>query len=926
MPSNIIWFADPEATTSELVGGKSVNLARMTAAGFTVPPGFTVSTAAYGAFVERLQADIDATLATVNFADADDVERATAAIRAQILAADVPAQIDADLLAAYARLADQDGDRFVAVRSSGTAEDLADASFAGLHDTFLDIRGDDELALAVKRCWASMWSARATAYRQDKGFDHQRTLIAVVIQAMVRSEVAGVLFTGNPLTTATDEFVINASWGLGEAVVSGVANPDEYTVTAADLTLRDRRIGSKAVRFVRDTHAGSGVLEQHVPEAEQRRACLDDDQVAELAGLGRRVLEYYNGIPQDIEWGYEAGTFYLLQSRPITGVEFSWDSDVDAWQTHEFDPDTTWTRAWSDSNWTGAKTPLFYSLRAYSMTRGETWTNERRGLEKAAAMPYLRYYKAEIYYNCDLDREVVTATTPKVFRPLLPDLNFIPPAWQEEVLSTKLDIGRWLRMQARAAFLGGKHAPHNCAEACRAYIEDTAWHPSNLPPLERLSDSELKRYVRRFNEIEAKYCEDVWFLFLQHARDALCLLPIIVSAWYPDDPLILHDLLAGTTRPSRTLIENAALWRLSERIRGSAALLRTFTEHEGPAFFTALQESEEGSEFLAAYAEFCEQAGFRGHADRDLIFPRRVEDPWIDYRNFQTLLSVADPVDPESREHDVNARRDAAVAKIVAAVRDQPMGTWKGAAFKKLINYIHDFIVLRDDQRWSLDRLTLSLKMVLQELARRGRKRGRLDGEDDHFFLTKDELYDALDGHGSRELMTAKITARRRDWERNENKVAGLPLFMRHGRPADLGAADVAAGEGPLQGIPTSRGTVTGTARIVRTQKEIGKVRSGEILVCNSTDPGWTPVFVVVQGVVTETGGMLSHASCLSREYGLPSVQIAGAMELIPDGATITVHGDTGRVTIDDREPTSPEPQPTSELVAAGGPPGGGVG
>jgi pyruvate,water dikinase len=119
---------------------------------------------------------------------------------------------------------------------------------------------------------------------------------------------------------------------------------------------------------------------------------------------------------------------------------------------------------------------------------------------------------------------------------------------------------------------------------------------------------------------------------------------------------------------------------------------------------------------------------------------------------------------------------------------------------------------------------------------------------------------------------------------------------------------------------------VTGTARIVRTQKEIGKVRSGEILVCNSTDPGWTPVFVVVQGVVTETGGMLSHASCLSREYGLPSVQIAGAMELIPDGATITVHGDTGRVTIDDREPTSPEPQPTSELVAAGGPPGGGVG
>jgi pyruvate,water dikinase len=501
---------------------------------------------------------------------------------------------------------------------------------------------------------------------------------------------------------------------------------------------------------------------------------------------------------------------------------------------------------------------------------------------------------------------------------MLPDLNFIPPPWQREVLDTKLDLARWLRMQGRIAFLGGQHAPHNCMVACRAYIEDTSWHPSNLPDLGRLSDQELKRYVHRFNQAEAKYCEDVWFLFLQHARDALCLLSIIVQKWYPGEPLILHDLLAGTTRASRTLLDNAALWRLSEKIRHSPTLKSTFDTNEGPAFFDKLEETDEGRAFLASYAQFCEDSGFRGHADRDIIFPRRIEDPWIDYRNFQALLSVENPVDPEDRERQVNARREAAVEVVAAALTAQPMGAWKAAAFKKILAYIHEFIVLRDDQRWSLDRLTLSTKMVLNELARRARERGLLDGGDDHFFLTKDEFYEVVDGHANNRLARAKIAGRRRDWERNEHKVAGLPLFMRHGRTADHDCPDSDAGDGPLHGIPTSRGTVTGPARIVRTQKEIGRVRSGEILVCNSTDPGWTPVFVVVQGVVTETGGMLSHASCLSREYGLPSVQIANAMQRIPDGAMITVHGDTGQVIVhDDDHPVEQPPAAQPPVEAA---------
>jgi rifampicin phosphotransferase len=912
---NIIWFADTDATQIELTGGKGANLARLTADGFNVPPGFVVSTAAYASFVCCVQPIIDGLLSGVDFADPAAVETATAKIRETILDAEIPEQIAADLRDAY-RLLGLDG--FVAVRSSGTAEDLADASFAGLHDTFLDVHGGEEVVRAVKRCWASMWTARATSYRQDKGFAHNQARIAVVVQSMVESEVAGVLFTANPLTSATDEFVINASWGLGEAVVSGLVNPDEFTVAASDGQVLEKHLGSKAVRFVRDPALRTGTVQQESDAPDREIFCLTNAQVGALATLGRQVLDYYDGIPQDIEWGYAEDAFYLLQSRPITGVDFSWDTDVDTWQIHEFDRDTVWTRAWADSNWTGAKTPMFYSLRAYSMTHGETATNQRRGLNKTAARPYLRYYKAEVYYNCDLDREVVVATTPKMFRPLLPDLNFIPPSWQEGVLNAEFDIVAWLKMQARIALLGGEHAPHNCMNACRAYIADTSWHPSNLPNLTALSDNELKQMIRRFNEAEAQYCDDVWFLFLQHARDALCLLPILLQKWYPDDPLIVHDLLAGNTSPSRTLMDNAALWRLAEQIRHSPTLRRAFDKHQDSEFFEALETFDEGGVFLADYAEFLYDSGFRGHADRDMIFPRRVEDPSIDYRNFRSLLSVQSPVRPEDREAAVNTRREAAVVRVAAALQQQPFGSLKADGFKALIAYIHEFIVLRDNQRWSLDRLTLSTKMVIEELARRGRARGLLAGDQDHYFLAKDEFYELLDGRASMPLVRAKIAARRSNWQRNENKVADLPLFMQYGRPADLAiAASASLGAGPLQGIPTSRGSVTGKARIVRTQKEIGTVQSGEILICNSTDPGWTPVFMVVNGVVTETGGMLSHASCLSREYGLPSVQIADAMQLIPDGATITIHGDTGQVVINDQDSDDESSDPTIRAVAS---------
>ncbi|MGH7963050.1 MAG: PEP/pyruvate-binding domain-containing protein, partial [Candidatus Binatia bacterium] len=320
-----IWFADPQATDLSQVGGKGANLGRLTQAGFVVPPGFVVGTTAYAAHIEGLKGQIADLLGTVNYNDPEKLEASVSEIRSWITTAKMPSAVADEIARAYEKLG---GDLYVAVRSSGTAEDLIGASFAGLHDTYLDIRGRDQVIDAVKRCWASLWTARAAFYRHTQGFDHFSTSIAVVVQTMVESEVSGVMFTGNPINAATDQIVINASWGLGEAVVSGIVTPDEFIVRHKDLKVLNRTLGMKEVQIVRDADTGNGTIKEIVPERRRTVFTLSPEQVTALAEIGRRIQAAYEGFPQDIEWAYQAGKFYVLQARPITGVEFSWDADV----------------------------------------------------------------------------------------------------------------------------------------------------------------------------------------------------------------------------------------------------------------------------------------------------------------------------------------------------------------------------------------------------------------------------------------------------------------------------------------------------------------------------------------------------------------------------------------------------------------------
>ena len=332
----IKWFEDLRKTDVPLVGGKGANLGEMTSAGIPVPPGFCVTAEAYKYFVENVKVEdgrslqewIMEVIAGTNVDDSKQLQENTAKIREKIISMEMPGEIGKEIEEAYKTLSERFNKDavFVAVRSSATAEDLPEASFAGQQETYLDVYGVDDVIEKVKKCWASLWTARATFYRAKQGFDHSKVYLSAVVQKMVNSETSGVMFTANPVTNDRNEIMINAAWGLGEAVVSGSVSPDEYIVEKGTWKIKEKYIAKKEVMVVRNPETGKGTVYVKVadflgPEWVEKQA-LTEEQIVEFAQVGAKIEEHY-GWPQDIEWAYDKddGKLYIVQSRPITTLK-----------------------------------------------------------------------------------------------------------------------------------------------------------------------------------------------------------------------------------------------------------------------------------------------------------------------------------------------------------------------------------------------------------------------------------------------------------------------------------------------------------------------------------------------------------------------------------------------------------------------------
>jgi pyruvate,water dikinase len=896
----VLTFDRDEAVEIESAGGKGSSLARLARAGFPVPPGFVVTTEAYSAFVAAndLQRRIDAALSGLDYADPEQVERRAAGIRDAITAAPVPLDLAEQISKAYAEMG---AELHVAVRSSGTAEDLAEASFAGQHDSYLDIRGSAAVLDAVRRCWGSLWTARATAYRAQKGFDHGSVRLAVVVQRMVEADVSGVMFTANPMTTAVDEIVVNAAWGLGEGIVSGVLTPDRFTLQREDLRVKDTVLGSKAVRVVRAPD--QGVLHEDVPAADQARPSLTEPQLRRLGELGRRVAEYYGDFPQDIEWAMAGDQLYLLQSRDVTGVEFSWDEDLEDYiDLDRLPDDAILSRAFSDSVWTGRITPLFYSLRGEVFTKQHVVSENMWGVPEAARQRLWKYHKGEAYFNSRIEYLNHVTLLPKFLRnPAL--MQWTPASWHVEAGDEPESLLGWVKALARVRLLDPKNGHINWYTDGYRQLAECKRQALGLEPgdIRLLSDRELVRYVEQTVHRQKEWVEDLWTGFFLHVPNMTAAFMWMLTNWYTGtNAMVFSDLITGLPKPTITLEENIEMWGLADRIRKSPELTRLFAEHRDAAFFAACEGSDDGCAFLAAYREFLVEFGHRGHADRDIWYSRRSEDPGIDYRTFSVYLS-SDGEPPGAAEHKLIAQREAATEEVLESIRRRPFGPVKAELFKTVHAYLLRFFVYRDDERHHTDRHTFAKKRSCAEVGRRLVERGALERDDDFYYLSKNELLDLFRSGLSTRLVRAKVEARRRNCERYRNGWTP-PMYIRgNGTVAhdvDSAAVPGDSEDGVLRGVGTSRGTVVGTARIVPTQADLGRVRKGDILVTFSTDPGWTTVFLVLSGLVLETGGMLAHGSCISREYGIPAVQVNDAMSLIEDGSTIEVNGDTGEVRV----------------------------
>jgi len=324
----ILWFEDLTKEDVPLVGGKNANLGEMLRAEIPVPPGFAITAYTYKKFItetgiaEQIYKIIEETVTDVN--NPKHYEEASRKVRQLIESTSMPREIKVVIKKAYNELAKriESAHMFVAVRSSATAEDLPEASFAGQQETYLNVRGPEELIEKTIKCWSSLFTPRAIFYRTQKGFKHEQVLISVGVQKMVNAKAAGVIFTINPVTGEPNQIVIEANWGLGESVVSGAVTPDDYIVDKSTLRIIEKRVARKTVEYVRDPKTGK-TIHVDVPAERQDQPCLTDEEIVKLAELAKHIEEHYGGRPQDIEWAIDRGLPFpenvlIVQSRPET--------------------------------------------------------------------------------------------------------------------------------------------------------------------------------------------------------------------------------------------------------------------------------------------------------------------------------------------------------------------------------------------------------------------------------------------------------------------------------------------------------------------------------------------------------------------------------------------------------------------------------
>jgi len=860
------------------VGGKAANLGEMIRAGMPVPPGVCVTTDAYRLVVA--DAALDGLLDELDAVAADDVAVLTALAgraRAALLGAPMPAAVSEAVTDAYAHLGAAVP---VAVRSSATAEDLPSASFAGQQDTFLNVVGAESVLDAVARCWASLWTDRAVVYRATNGIDHRSVYLAVVIQQMVDAEVAGVLFTADPVTGRRRQAVIDASPGLGEAVVSGAVNPDHFVVDTATGSVLDRRLGDKRT-LVRAVPAGG--VEHVTAEHATPSACLTDDQLRALAALGDRVETHY-GVPQDTEWAIDsAGTLWLTQARPITtlypipppaeeGLRVYFCFSV---AQGLYRPITPMGRA-AIRLFAGSAARAFGFLVPDPLAGPAVLTE-----------PGQRLF-------LDLTRVIRS----RVGRSLMPRLLDVMEARSAVVMRRLFDDPRLsITQPSRRPFLrhAGRLAVRHAlpVRAIRALANPSAVHRElDVLPAQirrRLSLPDTATPAERLNLVEKALAAEVFPLAPRAMAPAAAGFAMLALAGKLAEarPGELQTVLRGLPHNVTTAMD-LSLWQLARSIREDASATALMLSTAPADLAVRWRDGALPASIQTGLTEFLDRYGERAVAEIDIGIPRWSDDP---HHVLGVIANYLRLDDDRAAPDAVFARGAADAAQMIESLVDRT-GTVRRPLTRFALDRARRLAGLREMPKYLM---VVAFAQLRAHLARTGQALatdGRISSPDDIFMLSTTEARDGLAGTDLHDLVAA-----RRDAYDTELRRRHVPrVLLSDGTEPEATAVPADVPDGSLVGTAASAGSITGEARVVL--DPVGaRLEPGEILVAPSTDPGWTPLFLTAGGLVMEMGGANSHGAVVAREYGIPAVVgVPDATTRITTGDLITVDGTTGTV------------------------------
>ncbi len=890
----VLPFSAIDRASLPIVGGKAANLGEMVRAGLPVPPGFCVTTAAYALVAEG--ADLEPILVELAATRADDTahlaELATAA-RTKLLSAPVPTVVAEAIAEAYRALGNDESIP-VAVRSSATAEDLPYASFAGQQDTYLNIVGVEAVLDAVRRCWASLWTDRVVSYRASNGIDPHTVRLAVAVQRMVDASVAGVLFTANPLTGKRRQAVIDANPGLGEAVVSGVVNPDHFVVNTTTGEIVERRLGDKRIIIQAAPGGGTQRIEQAEPGNE---ACLSDDQVRALAALGAQVEAYY-GAPQDIEWAIDpTGHLWLLQARPITTL---FPLPVTAPATDDV------LRVYFSFN---VVQGVYRPFTPMALSFFHLFSS---ALAIALGMPPRDPLIGPAVLVEAASRLFIDMTTPlrsSFGRKILIGLAQVgeaPSARLFEQLTTDPRLSlvptrRWRVVRTLASFIALTRAP--------LYLPQALFWPSAAVARVERTRAGLQEFntavakagaagsIERLIALEQLLLDWIPRTFPRMGPAFVCGLMAYGLAGRLLDGLAtpgeLQSVLRGLPHNPTTEMD-LALWEVARRVQADPASARylreTPLEQQGQDYRAGRLPfllQQELSEFLRAY-------GHRGVAEIDVGLPRWSEDPTHILGVLANYLQLQDP----TMAPDVQFRRGAQEAEAMVADltrRATRKGRLRGLLVGFLLKRARQLSGIREMPKFCIVFLLARVREQLWSIGEKLAQAGRLETAEDIFFITLLETRVALAGTDMRSV----VHERRVSYEQELKRRHVPRVLLSDG--TEPGAETHAAGsaDGTLRGAPASAGVVTGKARVILDPNG-AHLEPGEILVAPSTDPGWTPLFLTAGGLVMEMGGMISHGAVVAREYGIPAVVgVLGATECITTGQQITVDGSKGIISLE---------------------------